>query len=87
MAKLTPKQEGFCQSYIETGNASEAYRLNYNAGKMSEAAINVAAHELLNNPKITLRVAELQQHHQERHFVDADRLTREHYGNIYPQKL
>ncbi len=24
-AMLTPKQEGFCLAYLETGNASEAY--------------------------------------------------------------
>ena len=35
MTRLTPKQEGFCQNYIETGNASEAYRLNYNAQNMN----------------------------------------------------
>jgi len=50
--KLTQKQERFCLSYIETGNASEAYRVNYNAEKMGEPSLNVAAHELLNNPKI-----------------------------------
>ena len=27
--KLTPKQEKFCQVFIETGNASEAYRQAY----------------------------------------------------------
>jgi len=39
MSKLTLKQEGFCRSYIETGNASEAYRLNYNAEKMKPATV------------------------------------------------
>ncbi|MHA0947931.1 terminase small subunit [Enterobacter ludwigii] len=29
MAGLTIKQEAFCQAYIETGNASEAYRRGY----------------------------------------------------------
>ena len=32
MKALTPKQERFCQAYIETGNASEAYRLACEAG-------------------------------------------------------
>ena len=34
--KLTPKQEAFVLAYIETGNASEAYRRAYNAENMSE---------------------------------------------------
>lgn len=34
MASLTIKQEAFCQAYIETGNASEAYRTAYAADKM-----------------------------------------------------
>ena len=55
MSKLTPKQEGFCLSYIETGNASEAYRRNYNAENMAEATINSRAYELLQNGEITVR--------------------------------
>ena len=31
MNELTQKQENFCLAYIETGNASEAYRKAYNA--------------------------------------------------------
>jgi phage terminase small subunit len=41
---LTVKQENFCLAYMETGNASEAYRRAYNAGKMKPAVINVKAH-------------------------------------------
>ena len=53
MPKLTPKQEGFCLSYVEIGNASEAYRLNYNAEKMKPESVNRMAAELLNNLKIS----------------------------------
>ncbi len=52
MNNLTPKQEGFCISYIETGNASEAYRLNYSASKMSQAALKIEACKLLKHPHI-----------------------------------
>ena len=31
---LTVKQYNFCQQYMLTGNASEAYRLSYNAANM-----------------------------------------------------
>ena len=52
MAKLTPKQESFCLSYIETGNASEAYRLNYDTENMKPATVNRNAKALLDNNKI-----------------------------------
>ena len=74
-AKLTLKQEAFCRSYIETGNASEAYRRAYNAKQMSSAAIEVEASRLLANPKVALRVTGLQETHQRRHEITLDSLT------------
>lgn len=56
---LTPKQEAFCLAYIETGNASEAYRRSYSAANMSESSINRKAKELLDNGKIAARIQEL----------------------------
>lgn len=56
MAGLTIKQEAFCQAYIETGNASEAYRTAYAADKMKAEAIHVNASKLLDNAKVALRV-------------------------------
>lgn len=69
---LTPKQEAFCLAYIETGNASEAYRRSYDAGKMQPATINVKASQLLADDKIAVRVAELKAAHVERHNVTID---------------
>lgn len=57
---LTPKQEAFALAYVETGNASEAYRRAYSAAKMKTASIAVAASKLIADPNITLRVQELQ---------------------------
>lgn len=59
MANLTPKQENFCLAYLETGNASEAYRRAYDAENMSPATINVKACELIGNDKIAVRISEL----------------------------
>ena len=53
---LTPKQERFCLAYIETGNASEAYRIAYDAKGMKPESINRKAKELLDNGKITARL-------------------------------
>lgn len=57
---LTKKQEDFCNYYMETGNASEAYRLAYSYDNMKDSTINRQAHELLKNPNITARVKVLQ---------------------------
>jgi phage terminase small subunit len=58
--KLTPKQEAFCNTYVELGNASEAYRRAFDAGAMKSETVNRKAVELLNNGKITARVEALQ---------------------------
>ena len=75
--KLTVKQEKFAQAYIETGNASEAYRQAYSAEKSSPEAIWVNASKLLANAKVALRVAELQMQAQERHEVTVDMIRSE----------
>lgn len=74
---LTIKQEAFCQAYIETGNASEAYRSSYAAENMKPDAIHVQASKLLDNPKIALRVAELRGEIKDRHSVTVDSLLAE----------
>lgn len=77
MANLTPKQEKFCQKYIETGNASEAYRQSYDCENMADETINVKASELLNNGKITVRLDELRNKHAKRHAITVDTLLAE----------
>lgn len=59
--KLSVKQENFCNFYLESGNASEAYRRAYSCSNMKDESINRKAIELLNNGKITARVKELQE--------------------------
>ena len=77
MAGLTPKQEAFAMAYVETGNASEAYRRSYNAEKMKPETVNRTAKEQLDNPKIAARLAELKAAHVERHEITVDDLIRE----------
>lgn len=77
MASLTLKQEVFCQAYIETGNASEAYRTAYAADKMKPETVNRNAKALLDNNKITTRVAELRGEIKDRHNVTVDSLIAE----------
>ncbi len=73
---LTPKQEAFCLAYIETGNASEAYRRAYDVGENTKPeTINVKASELLAHGKVSVRVEELRAGHTKRHNITVDSLT------------
>lgn len=74
---LTEKQEKFCRTFIETGNASEAYRLAYNASNMKADSVNRKAKELLDNGKITARLEELRERHAKRHDYTVDDLLAE----------
>jgi phage terminase small subunit len=56
---LTPKQENFCLAYLETGNASEAYRRAYDADGMTPESVNRKAKEVVDNVKIAARLEEL----------------------------
>jgi len=56
---LTQKQENFCLSYIETCNASEAYRRCYSCGKMKESTVTRNAKALIDDSNIATRIAEL----------------------------
>lgn len=61
MAKLSVKQENFCNYYLECGNASEAYRRAYSCRGKSDNTIWVESSKLLNHPKVALRIKELQE--------------------------
>ena len=74
---LTPKQENFCLAYLETGNASEAYRRAYDIGAMKPESVNRKAKELLDNVKIAARLEILRKPILERHAITVDDLLRE----------
>lgn len=65
MTDLTQKQEQFAQLYVELGNASEAYRQAYDSQAKPES-VHVSACKLLDSPKVSLRVQELQDELEER---------------------
>ena len=75
--KLTPKQERFCQVYIETGNASEAYRQAYNASRTKPEVVAVKASQMLANGKVAVRIDALRALHQKRHEITVDDLVKE----------
>lgn len=58
---LTPKQEAFALAFFETGNAAEAYRQAYDvAPEAKDGWLYVEASQLLDHPKVALRLAALQ---------------------------
>ena len=75
--KLTPKQEKFCYGYMETGNASAAYRAAYNAEKMKPESVAVQAAKMLASPKIALKIDALRAELRQRHEITVDDLVKE----------
>lgn len=73
--KLTPKQEAFCQDYIQTGNKSAAYRMSYNCSKMKNESINRKAFELFENVNVTTRIKQLQSVVAERNKITIDEIV------------
>jgi len=56
---LTAKQEAFCLAYVETSDASAAYRSAYDTAKSKPSTIWTDACRLLASPEIAARVKEL----------------------------
>lgn len=77
MADLTPKQRAFALAYVETGNASEAYRRSYDAENCSAETVKVEASRLLDNPNVALTIVALQAEARERTMVTVESLTKE----------
>jgi len=75
---LTPKQEAFTQAYVETSNASEAYRNTYNVRETTKPeSVWQSASKLLADPKVSSRVEQLQREHRLRHDISVDDLCDE----------
>ena len=77
MAGLTIKQEAFCQKYIETGNASEAYRQAYDASGMKPETVKKRASELLGRGDVSGTIATLRGKVEQAHGVTITSLLME----------
>ena len=73
---LTAKQEAFCRYYVDTGNATEAYRMSYDCSKMKPETIWSNASRLLASSKVSARISEIQQEYAERSKVDRKRVEK-----------
>jgi phage terminase small subunit len=73
---LDPVREKFARFYVETGNASEAYRrANPKARKWKAEAVNVEASRTKADPTVSLRIEEIQAAARERHNINLETLT------------
>lgn len=73
--KLTAKQEAFCLAYIETNNASKAYRAAYNTSRMKPDTITNNAYKLTQDNDIATRLKQLREPIMQRHNVTVDSLV------------
>jgi len=74
--RLTLKQEAFCRAYVETSNASEAYRQAYpGSDRWKDEALWVRASRLLGNAKVGLRINALMADAAKRHETTIDSIT------------
>lgn len=75
MRKLTEKQEKFCNYYLDCdGNASEAYRMAYDASKMQPETIWSNASRMLANNKVAARIDELRSQRAKEAKVSRDKV-------------
>jgi phage terminase small subunit len=75
---LTPKREAFAKAFVETNNASEAYRRSFDVRPTTKlTTINEAACRLLADSKVAARVAELQAAVAEKHGITISRIVGE----------
>lgn len=75
---LTSKQEAFTRYFVETGNASEAYRRAYQVSADTKPeTIHKRASELLANGEVTGRVAMLQGKAAKKAEITVDSLAQE----------
>lgn len=61
---VSQKIENFCQEFVKTGNASEAYRVAYKSTAKAES-VHVSACRLMAEAKVALRIKELREETQE----------------------
>ncbi len=73
---MTPKQELFAQAYLETSNASEAYKRAYNT-QANANTINRKASQLLKHPEVIKLLAELKAETRQRHKLTIDDILQE----------
>ena len=79
MKKLTPKQEKFCQLYVELGNASDAYRGSYDVKPdTKETTIHSKAYSLRTQYELSIRIDEIRENLKQSNKVTRDDIVQGH---------
>ncbi len=79
MKKLTPKQEKFCQLYVELGNKSDAYRGAYDVkSTTTNASVNSKAYELCEKVELRLRIEEIRANLKKANKIDKQWIIDQH---------
>lgn len=73
---MTPKQELFAQAYLETSNASEAYKRAYNT-QANANTVNRKASQLLKHPEVSTHITVLQNEQRKKHHLTLDDILQE----------
>ena len=73
---MTIKQELFAQAYIETGNASEAYKRAYNT-QANANTVNRKASQLLKHPEVSTYIIEQRAAQRKKHKLTIDDILHE----------
>ena len=79
MKKLTPKQEKFCQLYVELGNASDAYRGSYDVKPDTKPeTIHNKGYELSNKVELKGRIEEIRANLKKANKIDKQWIIDQH---------
>ncbi len=80
---VTPKQEAFAQKYIEIGNAADAYLFAYDCSEtIKRATVTRKASELLENPRVIKRVAEIKEQLAKKLMYTKEQILKELMGIV-----
>ena len=74
---LTIQQQNFVDKYLETNNASEAYRFAYKSKNMKERTIVNNAYKLLKNNDIATTIKNSQERLQTKTDITKERILKE----------
>lgn len=73
---LTAKQDAFAQAVADGKTLSDAYRASYEADAMKDSTVWTEASKLMDNPKVSQRVASIQRAREDKTLHDQARLKR-----------
>ena len=71
---ITPKEKAFCEAYVETYNAVDAYLAAYDTNNISTAKAN--SYQVLKRPRVKEYLKQLQSEQFERAMITPERIAK-----------